>query len=561
MKKKLITSALPYVNNVPHLGNIIGSVLSADVYARFCRMMKYETLFVCGTDEYGTATEMKALEEKKTPQQVCDHYHAIHKRIYEWFQISFDVFGRTSLPVHAEITQKIFQQCDQNGFMKVQSSDQFYDETAKLFLADRYLVGECPHCHFPEAHGDQCDKCGKLLQPDELLNLKSTISGSQPVKKTTQHLYLDLPQIESRLVEWIHAAQKEGSWTDNAQAITQSWIREGLKTRSITRDLKWGIPVPKPGFEGKVFYVWFDAPIGYISITASRIENWKDWWMNSKEVQLYQFMGKDNVPFHSILFPAIQLASGEPWTMVHHLSATEYLNYEDDKFSKSRGIGVFGTDAIESGVSVDFWRYYLLCMRPEQHDTCFHWSDFQARINNELSANLGNLVHRVLVFAQNKLDSTVPVLGALKAEDQEFLDTTRKLIQDYQRDLEEVRLRDGLSRIMLMAKIANKYLQDTAPWKTIKEDSARTGTIIAVLLITLRNLGVLLKPYLPESAETLFRQLGIPSSNWEDLHHALPAGQKIGTPQPLFHHLEDETVEKLKAQYSGQGSKSVLKPL
>lgn len=550
--KKLITSALPYVNNVPHLGNIIGSVLSADVYARYCRMMNYETLYICGTDEYGTATEMKALEEKKTPLEVCNHYNAIHKRIYEWFNISFDVFGRTSMPIHSDITQKIFTDCDSNGFITIEKTDQYYDETAKVFLADRYLVGKCPHCQFPEAHGDQCDKCSKLLQPEDLIDLRSTVSNTKPVKKSTQHLYLDLPKIEPKLVAWMEKASIAGKWSENTKAITSSWIRDGLKTRSITRDLKWGIQVPKPGFEDKVFYVWFDAPIGYISITASAREDWKSWWQNQSDVQLYQFMGKDNVPFHSIIFPSILLSGKEPWTMVHHISATEYLNYENDKFSKSRGVGVFGTDAIESGVPVDFWRFYLICVRPEQHDTCFQWSDFQARINNELAANLGNLVHRALVFTQNKLEGTVPAVGTLQPIDEAFLELSKKMTSEYQDQLENVNLRDALATIMLYSRAANKYLQETVPWKTIKDDPVRTGTIMGILITTIQNLGILLAPFLPDTSDHIFKQLGVKASQWNGLHKHLTPGHKIGTPEPLFTQLEDEKIEELKLKHAGK---------
>jgi len=383
MKRRLITSALPYVNNVPHLGNLI-QVLSADVFARFVGCAGTETLYVCGTDEYGTATETKALEEKITPRELCDRYYMIHRDIYSWFEIAFDTFGRTSTPEHTEVTQSIFLDLDRNGYITSQSIEQLYCETCGRFLADRYVRGTCPYCGYEGARGDQCEMCGKLLDPMELIDPKCSTCGGTPHPRTTKHLYIDLPAILPKLEAWMKEASVKGFWANNAIQMTQAWIRDGLHPRAITRDLKWGIPVPKEGYTDKVFYVWFDAPIGYISMTVKLAKelgfDWKTWWQNPDQVELFQFIGKDNIPFHTVIFPSSLLGTGKPWTMLYHMSSTEYMNYEAGKFSKSNGVGVFGTDAMETGIPADVWRFYIFWNRPETSDFTFVWSDFQEKV-------------------------------------------------------------------------------------------------------------------------------------------------------------------------------------
>jgi len=423
----LITSALPYVNNVPHLGNIIGCVLSADVYARFCRARGYNCIYVCGTDEYGTATETKAIEEGLSCQELCDKYNAIHQEIYEWFDIKFDKFGRTPTRFQTEIAQETFNQLRENGYLEEKTVEQLYSEPLQKFLADRYVTGTCPKCQYEDARGDQCDSCGSLLNPTELKNPKCAMSGSKPVLKSTRHVFLDLPRLSGDLQAYIDRSSKEGGWSSNCMHVTKAWLDQGLKSRCITRDLKWGTPVPMDGFRDKVFYVWFDAPIGYVSITATYCgDKWKAWWKPSEyfvdddsvpDVELVQFMGKDNVPFHTIIFPACQIGSMKPWTMMNSISVTEYLNYEDGKFSKSRGIGVFGNDAKETGIPVEVWRYYLLSMRPESQDSVFQWDDFAAKSNAELNDNLGNFVNRTLKFIFARFDATVP--GTTKGKSDE----------------------------------------------------------------------------------------------------------------------------------------------
>ena len=390
----LITSALPYVNNVPHLGNVIGCVLSADVFARYCRLRGYNSIYIAGTDEYGAATEMKALEEKCTPQEICDKYYKLHKHIYDWFDIDCDNFGRTTTPEQTQIAQDIFLKLQANKFLFNDTLEQYFCESCKTFLADRFIRGKCPLCSFLDAKGDQCDGCGKLLNPTELVDPKCQICNKHPVLKKAKHVFIDLPLLQENLEKWVAKASEAGFWNNNSKTTTQSWIKTGLKARCITRDLKWGTPVPLEEFKDKVFYVWFDAPIGYLSITATYTKNWEKWWKNPEQVKLYQFMGKDNIPFHTVIFPCTLIGTKENWTMLHHISTTEYLNYEDGKFSKSRKVGVFGDNAIETGIPSEIWRFYLLINRPEKADTLFTWKDFGVKINNELLMNIGNLSQR-----------------------------------------------------------------------------------------------------------------------------------------------------------------------
>ena len=407
-KKRLITSALPYVNNIPHLGNIIGCVLSADVFSRYCKMAGYETLYICGNDEYGTTTEAKALQEGISPKELCEKYCKIHKEIYDWFEIDFSVFGRTSHPKQTEIVQDIFTKLYNNGYIIKDTLTQPYCSNDKMFLADRFVEGICPHCSYEKAKGDQCEKCGKLLDPLELKEPKCTICNTSPIFKETKHLFLDLAKLKPKLEKWIDKASKEGNWSNNALSITKGWLEQGLLKRCITRDLKWGIPVPLEGYKDKVFYVWFDAPVGYISITAAKFENWEEWWKNPDNVDLYQFMGKDNIPFHTVIFPSGLIGTGDNWTLLKTISSTEYLNYEDIKFSKSRGTGVFGDHVKETGIEADLFRYYLIRNRPEKNDTQFFWIDFMEKVNGEIIANYANLVNRVLQFVDKFFDGIIP---------------------------------------------------------------------------------------------------------------------------------------------------------
>ncbi|MDR2471714.1 MAG: methionine--tRNA ligase [Treponema sp.] len=573
MNRRLITSALPYVNNVPHLGNLI-QVLSADVFARFCRLRGYETLYVCGTDEYGTATETRAAEEKTSPRELCDRYHALHAGIYRWFTIGFDYFGRTSTPIQTEVTQRLYRRLEENGYITEKTIEQLFCGDCGRFLADRYVRGTCPHCGYAEARGDQCEACGKLLDPTELKESRCAVCGASPRLEQTSHLYIDLPKIKDKLEAWIGAASVRGEWANNAVQMTAAWIRDGLHERAITRDLKWGIPVPRPGYEQKVFYVWFDAPIGYISITGNLGESfgqdWKTfvdyWWKSPEETELFQFIGKDNIPFHTVIFPSTLLGSGENWTMLHHMSSTEYLNYESGKFSKTRGVGVFGTDVMETGIPVDIWRFYIFYNRPEKADALFTWKDFGEKVNGELIGNLGNLVNRTLAFVTRYYDGRIPEAAGPSSLS---WDEVRRVEADITAKLEWAELRDAFRLVFELCSYANKVFQDGEPWKYRREDPPRAAALIRDLCYVVRDIAILAAPYMPSSARRIAGFFGLEldstpavresrrregpapkTLDWNDLGNptGLPGTVKS---EVLFSKLEEERIAELRAKYSG----------
>lgn len=578
MNRRLITSALPYVNNVPHLGNLL-QVLSADVFARFCRSRGYDTLYICGTDEYGTATETKALEENKKPRELCNYYHAIHKDIYDWFGINFDYFGRTSTPQQTEIVQSLFNQLDSRGFIKENTIEQLYCPECERFLADRYVHGVCPHCGYEDARGDQCEKCGKLLEPTELKAPRCSTCGATPELKSTKHLYIDLPGIQKEYAEWMKTASVDGKWAKNAIQMTEAWIRDGLHERAITRDLKWGIPVPKEGFEDKVFYVWFDAPIGYISITKALADklakeespeafDWKTWWLPSESseekakipVDLFQFIGKDNIPFHTVIFPSTLIGSGKNWTKLHHMSSTEYLNYENGKFSKSKGIGVFGTDARESGIPADAWRFYAFYNRPEKSDFQFMWKDFQEKMNSELIGNLGNLVNRTTTFISKYYDGVIPSFK----KDEELWAKIEEGEKKVTELLEWSELKDAFHEIFAISSIANKAFQDGEPWKTRNTDPEAAANLIGNLAYVLKDLMIMVHPYLPHYAEKVLSffgktgvtgKIGKPNNEgaltWADLGK-LEGLDKLYKSEIIFKTMDNPTTDAYRERYSGK---------
>uniref|UniRef100_A0A6Q2X7T0 Methionine--tRNA ligase, cytoplasmic n=1 Tax=Esox lucius TaxID=8010 RepID=A0A6Q2X7T0_ESOLU len=557
----LVTSALPYVNNVPHLGNIIGCVLSADVYARYGRLRGWNVLYVCGTDEYGTATENKAREEGLTPQQICDKYHTVHASIYQWFQVDFDYFGRTTTEKQTQIAQNIFWRLHERGFLLEDTVEQLRCEMCQRFLADRFVEGTCPFCAYPEARGDQCDKCGKLINAVELQEPKCKVCNQTPVVRSSKHLFLDLPKLEAPLEQWLEKSMGSGDWTANAKQITRSWLRDGLKPRCITRDLKWGTPVPHPDFSDKVFYVWFDAPIGYLSITANYTDQWEKWWKNPEQVELYNFMAKDNVPFHSVVFPCSLLGAQDNYSLVNHLVATEYLNYEDTKFSKSRGVGVFGDMAKDTGIPSDVWRFYLLYLRPEGQDSAFSWADMAIKNNSELLNNLGNFINRAGMFVSKFFENCVPAMD-LQPEDKRLLALVGWELKQYISLMDKVKIRDSLKCILNISRLGNQYIQVNEPWKKIKggdTDRQRAGTVTGVSVNIACLLSVMLLPYMPTVCQTIREQLNAPPTVTATMLQGtgnfvccLPAGHHIGVVSPLFQKLEADQIEDLKKRFGGQ---------
>ena len=579
MKRKLITSALPYVNNIPHLGNLI-QVLSADVFARFCRLRGYTSLYVCGTDEYGTATETKALEEGKTPRELCDYYHAIHRDIYHWFNIAFDYFGRTSTPQQTEIVQGIFKDIEKNGFIKEHSMEQLHCAHCNRFLADRYVRGTCPHCGYEDARGDQCETCGKLLEPTELKAPRCSTCGAAPEPRSTKHLYIDLPGIVPQYEPWMQKASVAGQWSNNAVQMTKGWLRDGLQERAITRDLKWGIPVPKAGFEDKVFYVWFDAPIGYISITKCFTDltgaDWKNWWLEQNDIELFQFIGKDNIPFHTVIFPSSLIASGKDWVKLHHISSSEYLNYESGKFSKSKGIGVFGSDAKDSGIPADMWRFYIFYNRPEKNDALFTWKDFQERVNSELVGNLCNLINRTLTFVSRYYDGVIPQRDGMASAREDVRAVTEGLraaakysIEKITALLEEAELRDAFHELFALSSVANKAFQDGEPWKNREADPEKAEALLFELCYLIKDLLILMHPYMPEYADAVASFLGIKiwSGNVFDWEHPVQPRpentlawenllersglERVQKPAIIFKTLENDAIAAYRERYAG----------
>ncbi|CAF0956997.1 unnamed protein product [Adineta ricciae] len=557
----LITSALPYVNNVPHLGNLIGSLLSADVFGRYCRLRNYNTLYICGTDEYGTATETKALEEKCTPRQICDKYYELHTKIYKWFQLDFDYFGRTSTDKQTQISQDIFWKLYNRNLVLKEKVDQLYCDTCQRFLADRYVAGTCPDpaCRFDDARGDQCDRCQKLINAVELIEPKCQICRSTPQIKTSEHLFLDLPNLAPDVRKWFDESVKTGHWTNTASAITEAWLNEGLKPRCITRDLKWGTPVPLEGYTDKVFYVWFDAPIGYLSITANYTDEWEKWWKQPDKVELFQFMAKDNVPFHSVIFPACLLGSQDNYNVVNHLSGIDYLNYEDSKFSKSRGIGVFGDHAQDTEIPSDIWRFYLLCIRPESQDSVFSWNDLMSKNNSELLNNLGNFVNRAIAFCEKNFSGKIGDASKLETPlDQMFVAQISYELNAYIEAMERTRLRDGLKCVLRMSRYGNQYLQLKQPWAKCKgSDADRTDAEISVTLALnlVYLLSLVLQPFMPTTSNEIRHQLNVEQTVYaleNSFRCYLPAGHSIGQAVPLFKRVEKPLADTYRERFAGK---------
>lgn len=543
-----VTSALPYANGPIHIGHLAGVYVPADIYVRYLRSNNKDVVFIGGSDEHGVPITIKARQQGISPQEVVDKYHTIIKDSFEKLGISFDVYSRTSAPIHHETASEFFKKLYDDGAFIEKTSQQYYDEEANHFLADRYITGTCPHCNNDRAYGDQCESCGTSLSPLDLINARSALSGNVPVLRDTKHWYLPLNDYEPWLREWILEGHKD-DWKSNVYGQCKSWIDQGLQARAVTRDLEWGVKVPVDGADGKVLYVWFDAPIGYISATKEWSEktgnDWKPYWKN-EDSKLVHFIGKDNIVFHCIIFPAMLHAEGS-YILPENVPANEFLNLESDKISTSRNWAVWLHEYLEEFPGKeDVLRYVLTANAPETKDNDFTWKDFQARNNNELLAVYGNFVNRTLVLTHKYFDGVVPALANLNENDIEALRLMDAFPAKIGESIELYRFREALSELMNLARLGNKYLTENEPWKVFKTDPERVKTVLAVSLQIVAKLTVLSEPFVPFSAAKLTQMIGLKKLNWIDAvaTELLPAGSVIGTPELLFERIEDVDVEK-----------------
>ena len=541
-KRYLVTSALPYANGPVHIGHLAGVYVPSDIYVRYLRQRGADVISVCGSDEHGVPITIKARKEGVTPQDIVDKYHNIIKSSFERLGMSFDIYSRTSSATHAKTASDFFRTLYDKGEFTEATSQQYYDEEAQTFLADRYITGTCPKCGNDRAYGDQCEKCGSTLNATDLIDPKSAVSGSKPVMRETKHWYLPLDKHEQMLREWILEGHKE--WKSNVYGQCKSWLDGGLQPRAVSRDLDWGIPVPVEGAEGKVLYVWFDAPIGYISATKDLTPDWEKYW-KSEDTKMVHFIGKDNIVFHCIVFPSMLKAHGG-YILPENVPANEFLNLEGDKISTSRNWAVWLHEYLdEFPGKEDVLRYVLCANAPETKDNDFTWKDFQARNNNELVAILGNFVNRALVLTQKYYEGVVPAAGELTDYDRETLAEMPKIRKALEENIEGYRFREALKEAMNLARLGNKYLADTEPWKVVKTDPERVKTILNIALQITAELSIAIEPFMPFSAAKIVKMLNIEKLDWERLGDAevLPAGHVIGKAELLFEKIEDSVVE------------------
>ena len=565
-KRYTVTAALPYANGPKHIGHLAGAYIPSDVYVRYLRSAGKDVLFVCGSDEHGTAIPNQALKENTTSQAIIDKYHTLIFDCFQKLGIAFDIYHRTSEQIHHETSQEIFLELYNKGLLNEEVSEQYYDDEANVFLADRYIMGTCPKCGNPNAYGDQCEKCGSTLSPRELINPKSTLTGKAPVLRETKHWYLPLEQYEGWLQDWILKGHAD-DWKANVYGQCKSWIDAGLQPRAMTRDLDWGIKVPLPNAEGKVLYVWFDAPIGYVSATRAffqevssgklkyaqpqrefknaKADDWKTYWQDA-ETKLVHFIGKDNIVFHCIIFPIILKAHGE-FILPDNVPANEFMNLEGDKMSTSRGWSIEMHEYLEDFPDKpDVLRYCLLANLPETKDSEFTWKDFQSRNNNELVAILGNFVNRALVLTQKYFNNAVPVRGPLNNTDEEVIRALRELPATIAASIEQYRFREATAGLMDLARLGNKYLAETEPWKVYKTDPTRVGTILNLALQIAANLAIVGEVFLPFSAVKINKMLNAGTKTWQDAGSdtLLPEGHALGTSQLLFEKIEDDVIAR-----------------
>ena len=546
-KRYLITSALPYANGPVHIGHLAGVYIPSDIYTRYLRLRGRDVISVCGSDEHGVPITIKARKEGVSPQVIVDRYHTLIKESFRRLGISFDIYSRTSSPTHYKTASEFFRKLYDEGKFIERTSMQYYDEEAQTFLADRYIVGTCPRCGNERAYGDQCEQCGSTLSPDELINPHSAVSGSIPVKRETKHWYLPLDKYEDFLRKWILEGHKE--WKSNVYGQCKSWLDLGLQPRAVSRDLDWGIPVPVEGAEGKVLYVWFDAPIGYISATKDLTPDWEKYW-KSEDTRLVHFIGKDNIVFHCIVFPSMLKAHGG-YILPDNVPANEFLNLEGDKISTSRNWAVWLHEYLDDFPGKeDVLRYVLCANAPETKDNDFTWRDFQARNNNELVAILGNFVNRALVLTKKYYGGRVPACGEMNDYDRATVAELQGIRSELESSIENFRFREALKNAMNFARIGNKYLADTEPWKVVKTDPERVNTILSIALQITANVAVAIEPFMPFSSEKILKMLAIDRPSWDALGSmsVIPAGHEIGEPELLFEKIEDEAIERQLAR-------------
>ena len=572
-KRTLVTCALPYANGPVHIGHLAGVYVPADIYVRYLRLRGEDVLYVCGSDEHGVPITIKARQQGCSPQDIVDKYHKIIADSFKALGINFDIYGRTSSKIYEKNASEFFRKLYDEGKFVTQESEQYYDPEAKTFLADRYIVGTCPKCGNENAYGDQCEKCGSTLSPEELINPHSKLSGAAPIKKKTTHWYLPLQDYEPWLREWILEGHKE--WRSNVYGQVKSWLDGGLQPRAVTRDLDWGVPVPVEGAEGKVLYVWFDAPIGYISNTQELLPNdWEKWW-KSPDTKLVHFIGKDNIVFHCIVFPSMLKAYGDGYILPENVPANEFLNLEGDKISTSRGWAVWAHEYVQDFPGKeDVLRYVLTANAPETKDNDFSWKEFQTRNNSELVAIFGNFVNRAVVLTHKYFEGKVPAAGELTDVDRETLAEIPALRESLEKNIENYRFREALKDAMQIARVGNKYISDSEPWKLAKTDLARTGTILNVCLQLCADLAIAFEPFTPFACERLRKMLNVqpsakskgpgrvpqgepgpgiafptanaPTIDWEQLGASdiLPEGHQLGEAELLFAKIEDDVIQK-----------------
>jgi len=543
---------------VPHLGTLIGSALSADVFARYLRLRGHDVVFVSGSDEHGTPIELEAMRRGVDFKELTDQYHAVITRLFEEFRISFDNYTRTHNPIHMRFCQEFFTRLYEKGYIFVKEVEQLYCPRCERFLPDRFVEGRCPHCGYEGARGDQCDSCGRILDPTDLLEPRCSTCGSKPIPKTSRHWFFDLPRFSEKLRRWLEGNTRLPA---NARHFSQKWLEEGLRPRAVTRDNKWGIPAPFPGAEGKTIYVWFEAVLGYLTATIEWAakkgdpELWKDYWMDPETRSIY-FIGKDNIPFHTIILPALLMAYDEKLILPWNISSTEYLTFEGQKFSKSRGVGVWLDQALQ-WFPPDYWRYYLIKIRPEKSDTNFSWADFQQAVNNDLNNNLGNFIHRVLTFIYRYFDGAVPEPGEMDEEDEEVVRALREAPERVGGLMESGSLKQGLEQVMALSTLGNTYLNRKAPWHVIKTDRRRAGTTLYIAAQIVGCLSILLDPFIPDTAEKLRKMINLSldesGRNPWDLAGSLilRPGHRINEPTPLFEKIPDARIEELRRATGG----------